>query len=115
VPDPLAIGAAILGAISTAIAIASRLWPTPPPAAPRETALPAAPTMPQSSAHECLGCVAIRAEFAALRVAVERQSTDIEGLVARERAALQEAARIAEKIRALRNGGGGDGREGSKG
>jgi hypothetical protein len=57
--DPLAIIATVLGVVSTGIGIASRLWPSSPPAQ-RDTSLPAAP--PQPSLHECAGCALVRAE-----------------------------------------------------
>jgi hypothetical protein len=100
--EPLTIVATVLGMIGTGIGVASVLWPRTPAA--RETTLPQHGPMSQPSL--------VDAKIEALAVRVESNETRLDGLEARERAALQEAARITERIRALRGSGGRKGDDG---
>jgi hypothetical protein len=83
--DPLAIGAAILGVISTAIGIASRLWPSSP-AVPRETVVPPAPpSAPLTSLQD--------ARIDALSARQARTEQLLDNLAAETREGLGEIAR----------------------
>jgi hypothetical protein len=92
--------AGIIGAVLAVGALAERVasrLAQPAPTPPRETALPPAPPHASQPSLPQIGhpCEVTRAEFDALR-------KDVEGLETRERAALQEAARLTEQIKGIR-------------